>query len=165
MTGSTEFTTGIIRGKIEFSKDLKECTVTGGFSTMPNNQQFTYNAANAPDHRASFSGSGLPFPNQEIAFENTSSKGVKKLDKSMTFAITIKTPNSYYVDMGAGLAEPTVYIEYAIGKAPSIVPIVLRHKIPGRDLTYPIVPPPKNVESNDLTTQESLFKGTAYSYI
>ena len=38
-----------------------------------------YSAANPPDYRATYTGSGLPFANQHIAFENSPNKGKSDL--------------------------------------------------------------------------------------
>lgn len=55
-------------------------------------------APNPVDMRTSFSGSALPFPNEEIAFENTKNHSI--IDNTGVIDITFKYPNSYYLPCG-----------------------------------------------------------------
>jgi hypothetical protein len=50
--------------------------------------------ANPPDKIGNYSGSSLPFPSFDIAFDNTVNKYV--IPKDGAFNITFKYPNSYY---------------------------------------------------------------------
>lgn len=87
----------------------------------------------------SFNGSGLPFPNEEIAFENTTNKGViKLLDGEFTF--NIDSPNSYYTNMGTILNPPCVKYKFCDtnGKSMSkIYTIIIGKTIPYRSLNFP----------------------------
>ena len=60
-------------------------------------------AANPPDLRQSYSGSGLPFPNPEIAFENTSNRGLVNCDNRGRFEFKVVKPNGYYIAQGRKL--------------------------------------------------------------
>ena len=51
-------------------------------------------APNPPDKRSSYSGSGLPFPCQEIAFEKT--KNYYEISNTGAIDIKFAFPNSYY---------------------------------------------------------------------
>ena len=51
----------------------------GSLKDSSKNGLVKFIAANAPDYRQSYSGSGLPFPNPEIAYENTPNKGTAKV--------------------------------------------------------------------------------------
>lgn len=51
-------------------------------------------APNPPDIKTSYSGSALPFPNEEIAFENT--KNRFEITNNGVIDITFTFPNSYY---------------------------------------------------------------------
>ena len=55
-----------------------------------------------------FSGSKLPFPNQEIAFENSPNIGRVKLGNDGSFRIHLVYPKSYYKTMGADYIKPHV---------------------------------------------------------
>jgi hypothetical protein len=98
-----------------------------------------YSAANPPTYSSNFSGSGMPFPNEDIAFENTPNRGVVEIVNGH-FNFTIKYPNSYYTNMGSIYIEPYVNIllvnsnNEPIGK---VNKISLGNGIPFRSLTYP----------------------------
>lgn len=65
-------------------------------------------AANPSDSLGNYSGTNLPFPNTDIAFENT----VNKFNiKSQNINIELKYPNSYYSILnGKEKIPPTIYI-------------------------------------------------------
>lgn len=66
-------------------------------------------AANAPDYRQSYSGSGLPFPNAEIAYENTPNKGAARVINGQ-FKFSIDYPSGFYVNQGTLLLPPHVLV-------------------------------------------------------
>ena len=66
-----------------------------------------YTAANPPTFSSNFSGSGMPFPNEEIAYENTPNRNVVEVNGG-SFSFLLKFPNSYYINMGTELIEPHV---------------------------------------------------------
>ena len=67
-------------------------------------------AANPPTYNGSFTGSGIPFPNPEIAYHNTINKGsVKTIGGHYEFKI--RFPNAYYVGLGSKYIEPCVHIK------------------------------------------------------
>ena len=68
-----------------------------------------YSAANPPTYSSNFSGSGLPYPNIEVAFENTPNKGVVEIH-NMSFNFSIRYPNSYYKNMGTVHVKPHVKV-------------------------------------------------------
>jgi hypothetical protein len=55
-------------------------------------------AANPMDRMTNYSGSGLPFPCMNIAFENTPNKLL--IDDTGSFSVTFSYPNSYYLSNG-----------------------------------------------------------------
>jgi len=97
-----------------------------------------YWAANKPMYRQSFTGSGLPFPNEKIAFENTDNQGMVQV-KNGNFTFNIDCPNSYMTDMGNTYVQPQLKIQfYAKNKSISgIYEINLVNSIPFRDVEYP----------------------------
>ena len=54
-----------------------------------------YWASSPPTYSLSFSGSGLPYPNEEVAMEKTPNKGVAEV-KNGGFQFPLEYPNSYY---------------------------------------------------------------------
>ena len=98
-----------------------------------------YSASSPPTYNSNFSGSGLPYPNIEVAFENTPNKGVVEVSSSK-FAIHIKYPNSYYENMGSLYIPPQIKLVVVNkdNKELSIVEVInLGEGIPFRTLTWP----------------------------
>ena len=127
--------------------DIKKVTpdsyiVSGTVNTNPYSEQLfvKYSAANPPTYNANFSGSGLPYPTEEIAFENTPNRGVVEVINGK-FSISIKYPNSYYINMGTVYIEPNIRLilcdknNKEIGE---VVYVNLGEGIPFRTLTWPV---------------------------
>jgi len=99
-----------------------------------------YSASNPPTYNSNFSGSGLPYPTEEIAFENTPNRGVVPVING-EFTFSIRYPNSYYINMGSVLIEPHVKLILVnkdnkhIGETKTVG---LGEGIPFRTLTWPI---------------------------
>ena len=116
--------------------------ITGTVNINSYNNQYyiKYTAANSPTFSANYSGSGLPFPTEEIAFENTENRGVTNILNGK-FSFNLRFPNSYYVNMGTVYVNPHVKIQLfnkdnkPIG-TPKIVH--LDEGIPFRTLTWPV---------------------------
>jgi hypothetical protein len=63
---------------------------------VPKNVEFVkYWAASPPTYSLSFSGSGLPYPNEDVALEKTPNQGVAEV-KNGIFQFPLEYPNSYY---------------------------------------------------------------------
>lgn len=125
-----------ISGYASYSPDHKICVVSGKINEHVANNQISYIAASEADHNSSFTGSGLPFPNKQIAFENTKNKGILLLHNDK-FTISITQPNSYYARLGTILVPPQLYIEYHNGITTRNITVNLKNSIPYRLLTYP----------------------------
>ena len=98
-----------------------------------------YSAANPPTYSSNFSGSGLPYPNIEVAFENTPNKGVVEIN-NMSFNFSIRYPNSYYKNMGSLYVPPEIKLVVVNrdNKELSKVEVFnLGQGIPFRTLTWP----------------------------
>lgn len=106
----------------------------------PNNH-IVFWAASPPDYITSYSGSGLPFPNPDVAFDNTPNKGSVKTNNGM-FEFNLKYPNSYYTGLGTVYMPPHVNIKVCDenNNCKEVVTIKLGDGVPFRMLTYP--PPP-----------------------
>ena len=99
-----------------------------------------YNASSPPTYNNSYSGSALPFPNENIAFENTPNKGVAKVING-SFEFTIKYPNSYYTNLGNDLVSPEVKIIIVNNdnnKVSDMKIFKLGNSVPFRTLTWPV---------------------------
>ena len=90
-----------------------------------------YAASAPPDIRASYMGSGLPFPNEEVAYEGSSNVGEVPCS-SGKFSFRLVNPNSYYKSNGTILVNP--HVMFTIGDQYFDVPIPTT-TIAGRSLT------------------------------
>jgi hypothetical protein len=64
---------------------------------------------NPIDRMVNYSGSGLPFPNETIAFENTPNYQI--IDKSGNINVNFKYPNSFYSRNGKNKIVSSLFIE------------------------------------------------------
>ena len=83
----------------------------------------TYTASAPPDIRTSLVGSGLPFPNEMVAYENSSNSGRVPITNGV-FSFNVVYPNSYYQKNGSELVRPHVIFVinneyYDIGLGPN----------------------------------------------
>jgi len=129
-----------------------------------------YSACNSPTYNGSFSGSGLPFPSEDIAFENTPNRGVAEVVNGR-FKFNIRYPNSYYINIGTVYVPPHVKIILvdSDNNPKSEVQVVdLGEGIPFRTLTWPKERDwnkgPLFYENKDLTvrTQYEILLDSAY---
>lgn len=72
------------------------------------NQKLDYIAANPITRGYSYAGSGLPYPNSDIAYEQTTNIGTTTIDSEGDFQITIQYPSAYYVKQGSILLNPHI---------------------------------------------------------
>jgi hypothetical protein len=91
-------------------------------------------ASNAPDHRQSYSGSGLPFPNPDMAYESTPNKGSTQVVDGR-FEFNINYPNSFYINQGTQLLPPHVLVRLCDGNNDSVEVVKLGEGIPNRSLS------------------------------
>lgn len=99
-----------------------------------------YKAVAPPDYRGSFTGSALPFPNEDFAFEHSPNVGTLKVSTATRrFTITLDMPNSYYAPNGKDIIPPYVDVMYEIKEsaAPLSTRIYLaKGRVLNRSLTY-----------------------------
>jgi hypothetical protein len=115
-----------VKGKIKINNNVNN-----------NNLKIVYWAANPPDYLQSFNGSGLPYPNPDMAYQNTPNLGVVNLDGD-SYSFDILYPNSYYTELGTVYNEPRVHIKLCTNddKVFDIQTIILKNPIPYRSLAY-----------------------------
>jgi hypothetical protein len=94
-------------------------------------------AANPADYMTNYSGSGLPFPNDAVAYENTPNKGVVNVvDNKFSFRLFF--PNAYYAGLGTVYQKPHVNIQFnSQARMGPVMRIDLGQGIAFRSLTYP----------------------------
>jgi hypothetical protein len=128
--------------KLLKKKNEKNAYIVTGSLEYPNFTQkyfVKYNASSPPDYNANFSGSALPFPNEEVAFENTPNRGVAQVTNG-DFSFVLKYPNSYYTNMGTVYIPPQVrmvLVDKDNKELSSILTLNLGQGVPFRTLTWP----------------------------
>ena len=143
-----------------------EFTVNGTIQDPVDDNKIMYYAASPPDFRTTYTGSGLPFANQEQAFYNTPNKGFVRLNNGK-FSIELLYPNSYMVGLGTVTIPPTLYIEYLSNGKKEEVSIKLSEGLPYRMLTYPSIgrarsSPEFYREDLPVRTQEQILRDSGY---
>ena len=127
-------------------------------------------APNPADRRASYSGSGLPFANAIMAYENTPNKGKVKTQNNK-FVFRIKYPNAYYALLGTLYVPPVVNIKICDGlNKNKYETIKIDDGIPYRILSYPSPPSKNNYNSplfyyepeREIRSQEQILRDSGY---
>ena len=136
------------------------------------NLYIKYWASNSPTYNSNYSGSGLPYPNEEVAFENSENIGTSNLNNGK-FSFSISYPNSYYTNMGTIYIKPEVQIQVFDNQTnkevSEIQHINLGEGIPFRTLTYPYQRNwnegslfYRNTKMPTLRNQEQILQESAY---
>tara|TARA_B100000029_G_C17408565_1_gene899844 strand:+ start:568 stop:1059 length:492 start_codon:yes stop_codon:yes gene_type:complete len=136
-----------------------ECVIK---DEMLDNKVYYY-AANTPDRLTNFSGSGLPFPSKEVAFEGSPNIGRKIIEnEEKQFRLELLRPNSYY-DENYELVEPEVIIKYFLkNNKTRVLNIPIDNKIPYRFLLQNKNKPEKSLV---IETQEKMLLKNQYPNI
>ena len=87
-----------------------EYTVKGKVNSKTINPTVLFWAAAPPLKTASYAGSGIPYANPNMAFQNTPNKGAV-VAKNKEFSFKIQFPNSYYTRLGTVYNKPHVTIK------------------------------------------------------
>ena len=90
-----------------YSKDYSLINIKGSLKNKVIYNNVIIIAPNPIDRMSNYSGSGLPFPNYEIAFENT--PNIHTIDSSGVFDISFKYPNSFYIPDGINKIKPSIF--------------------------------------------------------
>ena len=147
-----------------------DVVVKGTVNSNSPNPVVIYWAANPPTYSTSFSGSGLPYPNPEVAYNRTSNAGAVRAN-NREFSFKLKHPNAYYVGLGTLYIPPHVHIKVCESDVEDIHhTIQLGEGIPFRTLTYPAPPSeaprisPLFYQSvnNVVRTQEQIIRDGGY---
>jgi len=92
-----------------FGLENNNLKIKGSLSNPAIYKKKVITAPNSIDIITSYSGSALPFPNEEIAFENT--KNYLEINNDGIIDITFKFPNSYYSPDGKNkIKSPIILI-------------------------------------------------------
>jgi len=111
--------------------------IVKGYLSSAKNSTILFWAPNPPTYTQSYSGSGLPYANPNMAYENTPNRGAVKATNGK-FEFRVKYPNSYYVGLGTVYVEPSCQVKICGTNSDNkIHTIKLGNGIPFRMLTYP----------------------------
>ena len=147
-----------------------DITISGTVKSSTPNPKIMFWAPAPANHLTSYSGSGLPFPNPTMAYENSPNKGmVEAVDRQFSFKL--QYPNAYYAALGTMYVPPLVNIKVCEpGLDSTFTTIEIDGGIPYRTLTYPS-PPSKNsyssplffhVPEKEVRTQEEILRSAEY---
>lgn len=111
--------------------------VKGMIDNKTSNAKLLFWAANPASRGYSFSGSGLPYPTPEMAFEDTPNRGVVPI-RGNYFEFRVHYPNAFYAGMGTQYVSPSVFVKVCEdGGDNRIHKIALGTGIPYRSLDHP----------------------------
>jgi hypothetical protein len=91
-----------------------------------------YAAAAPADLRMSYMGSGLPYANEEVAYEGSPNIGRVAI-QSGQFQFKLVSPNAYYKNNGSTLVQP--HVHFTINNEYFDVPLPSAKKFENRSLT------------------------------
>ena len=166
--------------KILFNKDICQGTasyngtgdlvVHGQVKTTSPNAKVYFWAAAPPTYGTSFSGSGMPYPSPDVAYDRTPNKGIIDVVDGK-FVINMKYPNAYYVGLGSLYIPPHVNFKLCEpGADEQYFSVQVDDGIPFRTLTYPAPPTNKPRISpmfycepeKGARSQEEILRASAY---
>jgi len=133
-----------------FNKDVCDGSITyggsgdlivnGNIKTNSPTSKLYFWAAAPPTFGTSYSGSGMPYPSPEVAYDRTPNKGVVSVVNGQ-FSINMKYPNAYYTGLGSLYIPPHINFKVCEdGKSDSYFSVQVDDGIPFRMLTYPAPP-------------------------
>jgi hypothetical protein len=142
---------------------MDKVIVRGRILDDVDNGMIKYIAPSPATHYTSFSGSGMPYPSEEIAFTNTPNVGQQKL-KLNKFNIELIMPNSYCKNLCNDIVEPELLIKYISDGKHNIIKIPVGNKILYRSHNYPKQrTSPLFYKNNlDIMSQEDILINSSY---
>lgn len=149
-----------------------EFIVKGHVNSLTSAPTVIFWAPNPPTYSSSYTGSGLPYPNSEIAYENTPNKGAV-VAQGGHFKFRVRYPAAHYAGLGSVYLEPYVNIKICeSGSTGKIQQIKLGNGIPFRSLTYPPIQPNTRPRKNvmfysgrsklPMRTQEQILRASGF---
>ena len=127
----TSFESIYCTGKIS-TVDRKHLKIKCKINDEVKNNVVYFSAPSPPNFNESFSGSGLPFKDEQQAYFNTPNIGTIKTINN-EFELQILCPNSYYIDFNT-IKSPELSLKY--NDKTIIVPLD-KYTVPYRSLQYP----------------------------
>lgn len=127
-----EFKGSELSGTVVYSSDESIFTINGSFNGV-SNTSLKYWAASPILRNYSSAGSGLPFPNPELAYENTPNQGQVLLDNNGHFMIKVNHPGAYYAKQGTILLKP--HIHFKVNGIDQVYTIDIADYLPYRSLS------------------------------
>lgn len=165
----TVFDNNLCSGSITtVNKD--KISVNGVIKSLNDNPKILYWASNPPTNGGSFSGSGLPYPNPEVAYENTPNSG-SLIAVNKRFSFELEMPNAYYIGLGSLYVPPHFHIKvFDTDSSSRYTTVKINDGIPFRTLTHPAPPTqhPRNgamfyhTPEQEIRSQEQILRDNAY---
>lgn len=158
-------------GDYQIQGSLKGTFAAAYASHLGRGSKLHWWAANPPTYSQSFSGSGLPYPNEAVAFEGTPNNGFVELTTTGNFSFQMVYPNSYYTNMGTKYVPPQVQLQIVDANGNPLTEaraVSLGQGIPFRTLTWPVQrkwnqgPLFYCNQNLPIRTQEQILRDSAY---
>jgi hypothetical protein len=158
-------------GQVEYAGN-GTITIYGRLENAGQNTKVVFWAANPPDYRTSYSGSGLPYASSTMAYESTPSRGLVNVQSDGSFQFSVKYPSGYYSGLGTVYVKP--HVRFVVSTPDNVGPvqtIKVGEGIPFRLLTYPPIPEtaprcsPEFYSIRDtlpVRTQEQILRDSGY---
>jgi hypothetical protein len=141
-----------------------------------NSSKVVFWASAPPNRGTSFYGSGHPFPNPEVAYDNTPNRGTVNSNGTGKFSFRIQYPNAYYIGLGTLYVPPHLHIKVCDSNEENCseyFTLQIDDGIPFRTLTHPSPPskkprscpgfyyePEREVRSQDTILHQSAYPST-----
>lgn len=112
--------------------------ITGNIKQMAMAREVIIHAPNPIDRMTNYTGSGLPFPCAQVAFENTPNFA-RITEPSGVFNLQFSYPNAYYTTDAHTKIEPSLFVTFywkEEGKEKTVVRLPLTDGLPLRTLNY-----------------------------
>lgn len=109
--------------------------IQGLIKNLPNYDKVEILAPNSAMSMTNYSGSGLPYPCADVAFDNTPNR--QELTVS-NFDVEFVYPNSYYVNGGTTKIKPSIFFSflYRSSTVPTFIRFELEDILPLKTLTH-----------------------------
>ena len=104
-----------VKLNITFNPDYSKVYIAGVMKKDELYDSVILIAPNPIDRMSNYSGSGLPFPNHVIAFENT--PNLLNITNLKVFNAVFKYPNSFYMPNGNTKIISSIFIDFVVNNA------------------------------------------------